>query len=413
MTMCYISSMNHIFLFGRMPALSAAELLTALRMRYGELPAVRYAPQWILADIPEQDVRVLQRQLAGTVKTGQIVAEGKSLEKLLSPELLFTNVETEPRMEFAFSGYPEEKGFARQLHGMGLKQKRALAKEGYKVRFVTAKTGALSSAAVVKNHLLDGGTEFLIFKHTAGFMVAVTKAVQDYEGFASRDRARKGLDAKSGMLPPQLARLMVNLAGKKSGSVILDPFCGSGTVLTEARDSGMHVIGSDNSAKAIHDAEQNLQAQESRMTWRLLHVDVAVLTKNFPVTVDAIITEPFLGPPQRRALGSRAQEHFFKKLRPLYRRAFRTFASVLRDDGCVICILPAVQAGGNVALYPFLDELLLENGFRIIQPLPREAVAVYRPMLSKRNSLLYARPRQYIAREILLLEKGGARVSHS
>jgi tRNA G10 N-methylase Trm11 len=387
-----------------MPALSAAELVAVAETQHLPTDAFVYAPGWVEADIPEQQIGALQRQLAGTVKIGQVIAEGADLEQVLSLALIYAHVEADPRMEFAFSGYPEEKAFGTTLRKLGMQRKKELIADGYKARYVVSKDAALSSAAVVKNDLLGSGTEFMVLKGPKGYTIAVTKTVQHFEAFASRDRARTHLDAKSGMLPPQLARLMVNLAGVREGSTILDPFCGSGTVLTEARDMNLHVIGSDNSAKAISDAEKNLEAQESSMRWRLMRSDVAFLRKNLPATVDAIVTEPFLGSPQRQALGERAQENFFNKLQQLYRNAFTTFAQLLPTGGRVVFVFPAIQGKGDTALYPFLDELLLENGFRIHQPLSKEAVATYRPVLSKRNSLLYARPGQRIAREILILE---------
>jgi len=46
-------------------------------------------------------------------------------------------------------------------------------------------------------------------------------------------------------LPPKLARCMVNLARPKNDSVVLDPFCGSGSILIEAGLIGCRVLGSD------------------------------------------------------------------------------------------------------------------------------------------------------------------------
>ena len=49
----------------------------------------------------------------------------------------------------------------------------------------------------------------------------------------------------SSALPPKLARCMVNLARPKDDSVVLDPFCGSGSILIEAGLIGCRVLGSD------------------------------------------------------------------------------------------------------------------------------------------------------------------------
>jgi len=46
-------------------------------------------------------------------------------------------------------------------------------------------------------------------------------------------------------LDPRLARCLVNMTGAKKGSIILDPFCGSGGILIEAGLAGLKPIGCD------------------------------------------------------------------------------------------------------------------------------------------------------------------------
>jgi tRNA (guanine10-N2)-dimethyltransferase len=60
-------------------------------------------------------------------------------------------------------------------------------------------------------------------------------------------------------MSPKLARCMINLARVKPGSVILDPFCGAGSILIEAGYLGYHVLGSDVKAKMVRGSEINLR----------------------------------------------------------------------------------------------------------------------------------------------------------
>jgi len=54
-----------------------------------------------------------------------------------------------------------------------------------------------------------------------------------------------GLHAYKGKFYPQLAKSLLNIANLRPGSTVLDPFCGSGTVLLEAQLSGFAPTGID------------------------------------------------------------------------------------------------------------------------------------------------------------------------
>ena len=88
-------------------------------------------------------------------------------------------------------------------------------------------------------------------------LVAKVVHVQDVNWWSKKDYGRKKVDRKSGMLPPKVARIMVNLSQTPKDGVIYDPFCGSGTILVEALDSGFAAIGSDISEKAVNDSVTN------------------------------------------------------------------------------------------------------------------------------------------------------------
>jgi DNA modification methylase len=78
-------------------------------------------------------------------------------------------------------------------------------------------------------------------------------------GDASKDRqtrkdpkyATHGLHEYKGKFYPQLAKSLFNLAGLEPGDTVLDPFCGSGTVLLEAFLNGYRGFGIDMNPLAI------------------------------------------------------------------------------------------------------------------------------------------------------------------
>lgn len=59
-------------------------------------------------------------------------------------------------------------------------------------------------------------------------------------------------------LNPKLSRLMVNLTMAKEDDLLLDPFCGTGSILNEALDMGINAIGCDLSTNMCRGAIQNV-----------------------------------------------------------------------------------------------------------------------------------------------------------
>jgi putative methyltransferase (TIGR01177 family) len=82
-------------------------------------------------------------------------------------------------------------------------------------------------------------------------------------------------------LDPKYCRCMVNLACAKMGETLLDPFCGSGGILTEARDSGLKTIGIDIRERMCKGARLNglsdvICANAFDLPVKLSHVQVIV-----------------------------------------------------------------------------------------------------------------------------------------
>jgi SAM-dependent methyltransferase len=69
---------------------------------------------------------------------------------------------------------------------------------------------------------------------------------------------------RQGALRPTVAAAMVQLAGVPSG-VLLDPCCGSGTILREALEVGWEAVGSDLDPSAVKVARRNVPAVRVRV----------------------------------------------------------------------------------------------------------------------------------------------------
>ena len=72
-----------------------------------------------------------------------------------------------------------------------------------------------------------------------------------------------GLHEYRGKFNPQMVRTVTNILGLKIGDRVWDPFCGSGTVLLEARHQGFDAIGVDLNPLAVTIANAKLSAIEA------------------------------------------------------------------------------------------------------------------------------------------------------
>ncbi len=92
-------------------------------------------------------------------------------------------------------------------------------------------------------------------------------------------------------MPAKLARCMVNLARPRSGDMLVDPFCGTGTFLVEAGLLGCRVLGFDAKKHMLKGCLQNLRF------FSVKPEGVAVAdAKHLPFAkVDCIVTDPPYG----------------------------------------------------------------------------------------------------------------------
>ncbi len=382
------SNAMHWFVLGRESLIAAAEIDAVLSFDKN----YQYTPL-ILKTASEIDTSKLINRLGGTIKIAKELAGSVNEEKLkniIIKEL--KNVKGKINFGLSFYSSPIT---LKEIKSFGLEIKKVLKAEGYSVRYVENKEEALSSVTVEKNGLTNRGREFLIQKNQHNtYSLAQTKAIQPFENFSERDFGRPGRDDASGMLPPKLAMILINLAQAPLNSILLDPFCGSGTILSEAMLlEYKNLIGSDISEKAVADTKINIdwvakQFHQELPNTKILKGEITELSKKLrPNSVDAIITEPYLGKPLR---GQETKQELIsqaKQLKDLYLQAFRQFYQVLKPKGKVVFIIPRFKYAGDWIEVDCKNEIE-KIGFKAL------------PFFENHLRLVYSRPNQRVAREI-------------
>jgi len=398
------------FIPGSHPSLSLAELAAVL----GPTGPADYAQAAAEAFLIEttRDPEELQERLGGIVKTGTVVGELARYNVQAAVDALWPLIQTaaentEGKISFGLSVYAlENKGMAAQIardrQRIGLELKKRLKELGRPVRYVDSKERDLSAVIVIENGLLETGGDWALIAGADRIFLGRTEAVQNYKEWGRRDYGRPAADAKSGMLPPKLSRMMVNLAGvEPTGASLLDPFCGSGTVLMEAGLLGFErLAGNDIEAKAVADTKKNLvwSGQEAE----IVQGDASNIADRLPGPFDAVVTEPYLGPPRTKKPTAAEAGRTVAELLRLYTRAFASIRRLLRPGGACVVSFPVFETVEHRLFMP-LRPLFEETGFTVRPPLPDSAP----PALKERTpngGLLYRRPDAIVSREIIILE---------
>ncbi|MDD2807566.1 MAG: DNA methyltransferase [Patescibacteria group bacterium] len=366
--------MKYAFILGHNPQLSVAEILAVLPVA----KTIEQSNAFLIIELNDEiEAETLQKKLGGTVKIGKVISEKFTPEAIF--EILKNNQQSN-KLNFGVSYYDCPKD------NLGMKVKGLLKQADISCRLVVSKDKALSAVVITKNHCFD-------FMVLANKFLAQTLAVQDFEDYGNRDYGRPVRDLVSGSLPPKLAKIMINLSSLAESKIILDPFCGSGTLIQEALLLGYSKIyGSDISDKAVKDTEVNLKwlKQHSGINLsgtNIFKCDVRELSKKVD-QVDGIVTEPYLGPPLRGSEGILFLEKVIDDLSKLYLSALAEFAKVLPSKGVVVIVFPSFKIDREVIDLPIIDEIK-KMGFTQVNDRP----------------LLYGRPGQKVWRRILIFTR--------
>lgn len=387
------------FVLGSHPVLSLAELSTVTEVNPKE---INYSGKTALIKDLDISTERLMEKLSGVTKVGSILAsfDAFNIDELRAYLSAF-GYGYEGKYKFGFSQYQLGDESPVDLLPLAMEVKKELKIQGISSRFVTSKSSDLSSVVVEKNNLIDLGDEFVFVQEGNQIHIGVTEAVQDFEAWSKRDYGRPARDAKSGMLPPKLARLMINLSGTDlHKSTLLDPFCGSGTVLMEAKLLGAErVIGSDISKKAVQDTKKNLswlRENSDDVGSEDLIVQSDARSLSLDEKVDVVVFEGDLGAPQK---GSESQEELntrMRQLSDLYSESIPHLASLLSENGRMVMALPFFGSNQFVDIDGMLKKTKIDViSYKFDLNLP----------YSPRGGYLYKRKGQRVGREILVLGK--------
>ncbi len=432
--------LSKLFIPGKNWGLSLAELVSFLEAKGIKFAVCSFSKEFFVVNIEEESGCWAIADLGGFIKIGDATAtfatenvkkafiqKNKEAQAQIDRDIVASGVVDEmvkaesERTLFGVSVYcaakslrPVSKVIQRFI---GSSVKRMLAGCGKKSKFMgfakDRRLPQLSHVEVLKKNFVENKAEILFCVGKEQTFVATTTAVHNPFEFQKRDM-NKPVQRKIFAMPPRLARIMINLATCTEGKVLLDPFCGVGTILQEVLLAKAKAVGVDINRWCVEASSRNLEWLKDEYSlenaeYRILQGDVHRLSQKIGLEqVDCVATEPDLGPALRQVPTTSYATRIVGKLEPLYRGLLEEAYKVLRRDGRLVLVSPYIKTRSGKPVTMGIEEKAVEIGFEQVFPFKRgffveDTVATEKLMAMA--SFVDAEERHKVGREIHVFQK--------
>jgi len=355
--------MQYLFIFGRDSALSFGELISYFKKENIENKLVDFNESGAVFEIKNFDLRRI-KEFGGIVKIAKV-------------ELIFENLNDLNFDELGILDYFPEK-FAYGINFFGNFNRGELSelfKKYFKKRrfkYLELKGQEINSGIlisptdVIKKKLIESQSDFVFFGAKKKYF-ARTIAVSNVLETEKRDLSRPSKNPLEA-ISIRLAKILINLAQIRKGEILLDPFCGIGTILQEAYIQKIDFRGVDISKERVKDAIINLKSIGANPEKKIISGNSACLSRYFKEnSIDGIATEPYLGPLIKKVLSPEEARINMKELEQLYQNFFLEAAKILKKESIMAVVLPYFKTKSEKV---FLNMgRILPNSLKIYNPL--------------------------------------------
>ena len=394
--------MKSLLFLGRQPNLGIAELESV----YGADHLTFIWDKFVTSDLPIESFNL--NRLGSVLKIAEIIDEipltqmkeiDFPLAEVTSKHLKDNAVSS--KFNLAISSYGSGMNTS-ELTRLTLTMKKNLKREGFSIRIIPNKHEAISTAQVIHNNLTDNakGLEIVLVRKKDSILIAKTNQEQDIEAYTARDQARPFRDAFVGMLPPKLAQTIINLAVGQTDLKtieILDPFCGTGVLLQEALLMGCPiVIGADLDERMVDFSRGNIDWLENKFdgSEQSITIEQGDATSTSWQKFNCVAAETYLGKPLSTIPRKDFLREIIEPVNLLHKKFLKNLAVQIASGTRICLAVPAWRTENNQFVHLSVLDQLAELGYNRIA-------------LEKVSSkdLLYFRPDQIVARELVILTR--------
>lgn len=322
---------KYIFILGRDPELSILEIKSYFEARNIKYKIIESTKEILLLELPNLDFKKVIKDLGGVIKIGKIGF--KTFYDGSKNKILYGVNEYNSKLNINF-------------------------KEKFKLEGIKAYLNAKGKISPSKSLKLD--VEFLIYKNN------IAKIIAFFNPKEYKDRDKRPFLDPLRVSSIRLSKILINLSGAKEGDLLLDPFCGLGTILQEALLMGIKVVGIEKDENTVRMCKKNLEWL-NKDGWKITRGDSRALSK-YVKSADCVATEPYLGPFLKKLPDEREAKKTISLLESLYLAIFRELAKVVK--GKVAIIIPKFRTRSRKELKINFVKILENTGFKTVSGYP-------------------------------------------
>lgn len=322
---------EHLFVLGRDKELSLLELESYFGCRSIKFSVADEFKNIVVLKLPEMNFSKVINDLGGVIKIAE-VCDVNSL------------VFSKGKISYGVNHYSD---------GFNI----SVLKDKFKSERVKALHKFSKVNEIMPTDSLKLDLEFVFYKKLYSVV-----AVYNPKKYKLRDETRLYYDSLK-VTSLRLAKILINLSCVTGKKVLVDCFCGLGTILQESCLMGLKCIGVDKSLDTVKKCRKNLFKYKG---WKVICGDACKLEEYFDI-IDGVATEPYLGP-------------YLKKI-PKYKDALKIVSELKVLYGCFLKSLSKVLNGRAVVIVPVFktdkgkidicfDKMLNDNNFKVLPGFP-------------------------------------------
>ncbi|MBI2676038.1 MAG: methyltransferase domain-containing protein [Candidatus Aenigmarchaeota archaeon] len=349
--------------------------------------------------------------LGGLIKAAEIrnVIGRKELPGFLKHDSdmnLFFIKTDDSRLVFGVSIYPWSRKNIELHKRISLIIKKRLREEGLKAHYFNLPKDrcSLTHVEVIRQEIIEKSFEIVLLICDSRIYIGKTVGCHNPFEFQKRDVERPVVRSELST-SPRLSRILINLTGYRKGDKLIDPFCGTGTILQEAAVMGLDFYGLDLDKNMADAGRKNLYwiSEKYKLNLENLHEkikqgDARNSSDVFPNNgFDAIATEPYLGPLLKRRPDLNHAKGIIREIEPLYEAFLKEAHKILRPGGRISIVSPRfITEKGIVRLET--ERLAGKSGLQ-----PFDILQLYK--INHPHPLTDFEEGQFLGREIHIFEK--------